>query len=143
MSTTGLDIFDRTLHETNTWLKEVMGELGTENRRHAFQALRAVMHTLRDRLTADEAANLSAQLPLLVRGVFFEGWHPAGVPTRERSREAFLGKVARHLEETRTGDVDAEAAVRAVLGALEHHVTAGEVAHVKHTLPKHIRELWP
>jgi hypothetical protein len=28
--------------------------------------------------------HLGAQLPLLVRGIYYEGWHMAGKPTRER-----------------------------------------------------------
>jgi uncharacterized protein (DUF2267 family) len=75
MSATGLDVFDQTLQKTNIWLKEIMDDLGPDRQR-AYHALRAVLHTLRDRLTVEEAAHLSAQLPLLVRGIYFEGWHP-------------------------------------------------------------------
>jgi uncharacterized protein (DUF2267 family) len=49
MSLTGLEVFDETLHKTNTWLKEIEQELGP-GRRRAYQALRAVLHCLRDRL---------------------------------------------------------------------------------------------
>src|SRR5919204_6184474 len=79
MSATGLDVFDKTLQTTNIWLNEIMDDLGPD-RKIAYRALRAVLHALRDRLTVDEAAQLGAQLPLMIRGLFFDMWHPAGKP---------------------------------------------------------------
>lgn len=84
MSATGLEVFDRTLQATNIWLDEVMQEADWADRHKAYSALRVVLHALRDRLPVDEASHLSAQLPMLLRGVFFEGWHPAGTPVRLR-----------------------------------------------------------
>jgi uncharacterized protein (DUF2267 family) len=140
MSTTGLEVFDQTLQKTNIWLKDIMGEVGPDRQR-AYHALRAVLHTLRDRLTVEEAAHLSAQLPLLIRGIYFEGWHPAHKPTRERAREDFLEQVAERLQGIEP--MNPEAATRVVLDVLERHVDPAEAAHVKHMLPKAIRELWP
>lgn len=42
MSATGLEVFDRTLHKTHTWLN--MEALGAEDRHRAYTALRAVLH---------------------------------------------------------------------------------------------------
>lgn len=77
MSERSLRVFDRTLQKTNLWLGDVMAELDTEDRHQAYSALRATLHALRDRLTVDEAAQLAAQLPLLVRGIYYENWRPA------------------------------------------------------------------
>jgi uncharacterized protein (DUF2267 family) len=140
MSSTGLQVFDETLHKTNVWLKEIMQILGSDRHR-AYQALRAVLHSLRDRLTIDEAAHLGDQLPMLVRGIYYEGWRPAGKPERIRSREAFLAQIADHLPSTRP--IDPENAARAVFQVLEHHVAPGEIGDVLHILPHDIRGLWP
>lgn len=98
MSATGLEVFDRTLHKTHAWLKAIMEELGTEDRHKAYLALRAVLHALRDRLTVEEVAQLAAQLPMLVRGLYYEGWDPTGKPLKERHKEAFLAHVAEELK---------------------------------------------
>jgi uncharacterized protein (DUF2267 family) len=103
--------------------------------------MRAVLHALRDRLTVDEAAHLAAQLPLLVKGIFFDGWHPAGKPEKIRSSEDFLARVAGELHDMRP--IDAEQATRAVLKALSLHVSEAEIAKMRHTLPAEIRRLWP
>ena len=65
MSATGLEVFDKTVQTTNAWLKEIMDATGLD-RRKAYRVLAAVLHTLRDRLTVDEVAQLGAQLPILV-----------------------------------------------------------------------------
>jgi uncharacterized protein (DUF2267 family) len=140
MSATGLEVFDRTLQETNIWLKEIMDEIGPDRQR-AYHALRAVLHALRDRLTVDEAAHLSAQLPMMVRGIFFEGWHPAGKPTTERTRDEFLARVGEGLRGIEP--INAEAATRAVFRTIEKHVSPGEVQDVVEMLPKPLRSLWP
>ena len=112
MSFTGLDVFDRTLQITNIWLKELMEKLGTEDRHRAYLALRATLHALRDRLPVVEAADLAAQLPMLVRGFYYEGYRPADKPLKERHKEEFLAHVRDQFR--KDPDVDPEAIVRAV-----------------------------
>ena len=140
MSATGLEVFDHTLQKTNIWLKEIMEELGPDRQR-AYHALRAVLHSLRDRLTVEEAAHLSAQLPLLVRGIYFEGWHPAGKPNKDRSTDEFLA----HVEERLQGvePINVVNATRAVLKLLQEHVTDSEIAHVRQMTGKALEPLWP
>ncbi len=145
MASSGLAVFDTTLQKTNSWLKDVMKELGTDDRHQAYLALRAVLHALRDRLTVEEAAELGAQLPMLIRGFYYEGWDPTGKPVRERHKRDFLEHVRRYFKGTRYGEdgVDPEEVARAVFRVLARRVSDGEIADVVHILPRELRELWP
>jgi len=138
MTQTAIPAFDSTLQTTNVWLHEIMDRMGWVDKHRAYHALRTVLHALRDRLPVEGAAALAAQLPLLVRGIFFEGWHPAGKPVKERRKEEFLN----HITDSFAGDlVDPEEVARAVLAVLANHVSPGEVSHVEHLLPLEIRSL--
>lgn len=132
-------LFEQTLQTTHAWLSDVMHELGVDDRHKACDRIRASLHALRDRLTVEEAAHLGAQLPLLLRGVDYEGWKPAGKPVKDRSQEEFL---QREEEDLADPTIPPELAARAVLAVLSKHVSEGEVEDVRRTLPTHIRELW-
>ncbi|MEJ2761449.1 MAG: DUF2267 domain-containing protein [Gammaproteobacteria bacterium] len=139
--TTGLDVFDTTLQETNLWLKDLMGCLGTDDRRQGYRALRAVLHAVRDRIGPENAVHLGAQLPMLVRGLYYEGWKMDPEPTRERHKEAFLQHV--DAEARNSLGVDAEIAVHAVFEVLWNRIDPDEVDKVIHLFPVELREFWP
>ena len=140
MSTTGLDVFDKTVQTTNIWLDEIMARMGPD-RRVAWHILGAVLRALRDRLPVDEAAHLGAQLPLLVRGLYYDQWHPAAGGRKERHQEEFLARVGDGLKDTRP--LNAEEAARTVFQVVARHVTPGEVHKLTAALPAQIRALWP
>jgi uncharacterized protein (DUF2267 family) len=141
MTTTGLEAFDTTVQKTNVWLKELMHEMNWPDKHKAYHALRVTLHALRDRLSVEEAAQLAAQLPMLLRGLYYEGWDPSGKPVKERHRDQFLDRI----REGYAGDdtVDPARIARAVFSLLSRRVTSGEIEDVKHVLPSEIRELWP
>jgi len=141
MSSTALAPLERALHTTNIWLKEVTEELGWEDRDRAYRALRTVLHALRDRLTLAEVADLGAQLPLLVRGLYYEGWNPNRTPSVDRTKEAFLAEVASAFADD--PDTFPEGITWGVLRVLERHVSPGEIGDVKHVLSAEIRNLMP
>jgi uncharacterized protein (DUF2267 family) len=140
MSVTGLEVFDATVQKTNAWLKRLMEILESDDRHLAYLALRATLHALRDRLTVEEAAELAAQLPMLVRGFYFEGWDPTGKPVRDRHLDAFLARIWRELPPG--APVDPEPAARAVFRLLAERIAEGELEDVRHVLPGEVRELW-
>jgi uncharacterized protein (DUF2267 family) len=141
MTVTGIENLDRAIQKTNIWLKELMGELDWEDRDRAFHAWKVTLHTLRDRLTPEEAVDLSAQLPRLIRAFYFDGWKPHSTPLKERHKDQFLA----HLEEGIRCDHQAEAEqiARAVFRILARRVSPGELDDIRQMLPKEIRALFP
>jgi uncharacterized protein (DUF2267 family) len=139
MTTASVDAIERTVHKTNEWLADLDRELGGESRAEAWRALRGYLQVLRDRLTLDEGAQLAAQLPQLLRGVFYEGFDPGNQPQPIRDREAFLALIA---ERARLDDPDEAAAVAAgATRVLRRHISEGEIDDVFAQLPAHIREV--
>lgn len=141
MSATGLDVFDSTLQKSNMWIRELMDELRTDDRHLAYGVLRATLHALRDRLMLDEAVHLGAQLPMLLRGLYYEGWRPRTTPHKAGAEE-FLDTIRQHFGSA-LGTADARLAARAVFRVLGLHITPGELEDVKRCLPRELRELWP
>lgn len=135
MPATGLDIFDKAVQKSNEWLNELGRHdgIGPDHQR-AYHGLRSVLWTLRDRLTVEEAFHLSAQLPLLIRGMFWDGYRPAGKPEKLKSPDEFLQKVQERLAQM--NGPNADDATKAVLDLLGRHVPEGELAHVRHMMPK-------
>jgi uncharacterized protein (DUF2267 family) len=140
MSSTGLEVFDRTLQTTHIWLDEIIEDLATD-RHTAWHVLGAVMRSLRDRLPAELSAHLSSELPLLVRGSYFDGWKPGRENLKLRSLAEFLEKVSDGLADTKPiGSLDA---ARCVFAVLARHLDDGQVQKIRHVLPEDIRGLWP
>jgi uncharacterized protein (DUF2267 family) len=128
-----------TVETTNVWLTEIAERLGDQESRRAYQGLRAVLHALRDRLSVDDAAHLAAQLPMLLRGIYYEGYQPSGKPLAGHKKSEFLAAVRVQCPEE---DLNTGTITRAVLQVLAGHVSAGEVQKVKAKLSAGIRELW-
>ena len=132
--------FDHTVHLTHEWINELTERLDWDDKRRAYRLLRETLQALRDWLGVNEAANLGAQLPMLLRGVFYDGWHPAGTPVKDRSKEDFFARINQAFEKD---PIDRpETAVGAVFEFLNKRVSRGEIDDVRNALPKQIRSLW-
>jgi uncharacterized protein (DUF2267 family) len=131
------DNFARAEQVAQEWLSTVAEQLGTEDRQHAYRVLRAWLHTVRDRLGVNSAAHFAAQLPLLLRGLFYDGWIPSRVPVKYDS-EQFLVTVA---QEAMIPLAEARQVASAVTTALARHCSPGQIDHLLTQLPKPLREL--
>ena len=138
-TTTGVTALDHTVQETNVWLKAVDEQLVLENRHHAYNALRAVLHALRDRLQPEAAVKLGAQLPIMVRGIYYEGWHMAATPTKERHLEEFAAHILRELPPQ--FPIDPLRAARGVYEVLWERLSSGEFEKLMAHLPASLRNL--
>jgi uncharacterized protein (DUF2267 family) len=139
MQSTGISALDTTIQKTNIWMKEVMEEIGSDDRHRAYLALRSALHSLRDRLTVEEATDLGAQLPMLVRGFYYDAWNPVGKPVKF-DKDEFLANIRQQF--AAEPEADAEKIARAVFKVLDKHIADGEIEDVKDTLPRDLRDFW-
>jgi uncharacterized protein (DUF2267 family) len=141
MSATGLPTFDETVHLSNLWLNELMTAVDWDDKHRAYRLLRATLHALRDRLSAHEAVQFGAQLPMLIRGLYYDGWHMRDATSTERTKSEFLSHIDAAFKQD--PNLDTEGLVREVFKLLARRVSHGEIEDVKHILPPEVRALWP
>ena len=137
MSATGLDVFDRTLQTTHIWLDELMQAIGPD-RQVAWHVLGAVLRGVRDHIPLELAAHLGAQLPLLVRGTYYDQFRPSELPKTSRTLDEFLEGISAELANTRP--VNVRDATRAVFQILSRHVNRGQIEKVRNSLPEEVRK---
>lgn len=132
-------IIERSAEKAHVWINDLAGELGTDDHQQAYRVLRAYLHALRDRLPVDEAAQLAAQLPELIRGIYYEGWDPSSTPVKYHDFKEVLSRVA--SEALIGAETEASLAVEAAARVLRRHVSAGEIDDVRSILPDDLRPL--
>ena len=137
MPFTGVSNLDRSIDKTNSWLAEVASEFGTEDRRLAYRVLRAWPHALRDRLPVPIAANFAAQLPELLRGVFYDGWSPTRVPVKFGPAEY----TRRFARDAGIHGTDVPRAASLVTRTVRRHVSGGALDEALEALPSGLRQI--
>jgi uncharacterized protein (DUF2267 family) len=130
-------IIQRSAEKANVWLADVAEELGDGDRQYAYRVLRAVLHVLRDRLTVDVAAKLAAQLPTLIRGIYYEDWDPSRTPMPAHTVDTFLEHVV--SEGRFSGETEASIAVTAVAAVLRKRLTQGVIDAILAVMPERLR----
>src|SRR5690606_3387385 len=117
--------------QAQQWVNELADDLDWTAPR-AYRLLRSVLHALRDWLPQEEVIDLSAQLPVLIRGIYFEGWRPSETPVWDRKKDEFIARI----QEAFRGDPldDPDAAVAAVFRLLGRHISRGEIDEVKNSM---------
>ncbi len=132
--------FNHAAQQAQQWVGELADDL-TWNENRAYHLLRCVLHAVRDWLPQEEAIDLSAQLPALIRGIYFEGWKPLDTPVWNRTKEDFLNRIRDGFADDLLADP--ETAVAAVFRLLDRHISHGEIVQVRNSMKKSLRELWP
>jgi uncharacterized protein (DUF2267 family) len=128
------------MQATQMWIDDLVQRLGWHDHERGYLALLATLHALRDCLARDETIFLAAQLPVLLRGLYYEGWHPGRSDTT-MTRSAFLDRI--HTGMHRDPAVDPEQVARAVLALLVARLPAAEIEDAKAATPSELRGLWP
>ncbi len=133
---------DASTEKTNLILQDIEEAVGWPKgqRNQSYCALRTMLHLLRDRLPVQESVEFAAQLPLVVRGIYFDGWQPMDVPVK-LNRDDFLLEFRKQF----TYDLQGDAAhlVQVVLDVLRRHVSSGQWDDVKDNMPKDLAQMMP
>lgn len=142
MMNTDVSALNHTLTETKAWIDQLVEEGPFENEQQGYSHLRAVLHSLRDRLTVEEAVHLAAQMPMLMRGFYYEGWRPSLAPNDERDIGEFMDSIRESLNDQFTPDDDLEQSATAVFSLLTARLPEGQIRHVRNQLPEALQKLW-
>ena len=121
----------------HTWINDVAKEFDTEDREFAYRVLRAWLHTLRDRLTVKASAHFAAQLPDLIRGIFYQAWNPNAVPDKYDA-EAYTVRFSR---EANIALDDVGKAAAATTAAALHDLPVTQMDKALGQLPTEIRKI--
>ncbi len=126
--------------ETQEWIDDLLRRLGWHDQQRVYHAFLATLHALRDSLGRDEAIYIAAELPPLLRGLYYEGWHP-GARGIAHSRATFLQRI--HDAVHRDPGIDAEEVARAVFAMLAARLPEAELESAKAASPTFLHNLWP
>ena len=137
----GVSVLDGAAHQATVWIDEVDQAARCDDRQHAYRLLRATLYALRDWVNADQAADLGAQLPVLIRGIYYEGWNPSSTPRHPHGKEEFVASVQSNFAQDPLRDPDQE--IEAVFSVLNRHVAPGQLEQMRNALQKPLRALWP
>lgn len=141
MSAQDLKVIDHSVQLTHEWINDMAGRLGWVSKRSALRLLRVTLHAIRDHLQVAEVAHLSAQLPLMIRGIYFDGWSPERTPFKDRHAYEFIGSISGSLDDTE--EFRGREDIICVFDLLNARISAGEIEDVRANLPNEIRALWP
>jgi uncharacterized protein (DUF2267 family) len=139
MSRPRIDVFERAVQKADQWIDDLMDRMGWDDRHQTYEAMGAVLHVLRDRLPVNEAVDLGAQLPLLLRGLFYQNWNVSVNPEKYRHADEFLRHVRAALLDLRLEFIPEETLIEGVAGLLGDRLSEGEMAGIRRALPSEIR----
>src|SRR3974377_1749234 len=131
--TTGLDVFDSTVQQTNLWLKDLMARIPATDRHYAYKLLRATLHVFRDRIGPENAVHFGAQLPMLIRGFYYDGWQPGKPQKKNPHLHDFFSPI--EDEAGRSFGPDVRWKVKAVFATIADKIDAHEIEKLRKVLP--------
>ena len=135
MSSARSDPFNHAFHTANIWLADIGAALGTRDRHYTHRVVRAWMHTLRDRLTVNAAAKFGAQLPELLRGVYYDGWEPTKAPVKYTGEQY----VQRFAAQASIPAVQAPTTAATITEVMADRMSPGQVSETLAELPTDLR----
>jgi uncharacterized protein (DUF2267 family) len=135
-----MELINHSSQMAEKWVKELARDLNWKDSHLTLRLLRVTLHALRDWLQVTEAVQFGAQLPTLIRGLYYESWRPLSTPAKPRSRDDFLIRVGIEMSPDAIGNIDV--VVSTVFKFLSQRISGGEIADVRAGLPSDLRALW-
>lgn len=138
-----LSVFDKDLNECYSLLKYINEHASwpDEDNHKALASLRAVLHEIRDSVSVGTSANFSAQLPIFIRGIYFERWdYKEELPKKNRTREEFLNSIQNNLKEF--PEIKAENAVRVIVKVLKEKYGDSSFRKLENNLTDEVKSIW-
>lgn len=132
---------EHTLEKSYIWLNLLQAKLNIPKRIDAYRLLKVVLHELRDRIPLNEAAHLGAQLPMLIRGLYYEGFRPKPFNRKNKSLQPFLKAVEKKMP--RFYPHPPSELLRGVFELLNETISPGEIEDIKSCLSEEVRNFWP
>ncbi len=139
--------FEKYTGEANTFMSELAQKLGhPEEKGRVYIVLRAVLHSLRDRITISESLDLLAQLPMYLKAIYVDNWKYREKPVRLNTIEEFTKHVEEeqgHYGETEfPWEKSTEEIIQITLGLLSQYITRGELEDILAQVPDNIKPLF-
>jgi uncharacterized protein (DUF2267 family) len=137
--------FNKYAAKGNEFLNRLAAKLGNENDRdHAARILRSTLHVIRDHITVEESIQLLAQLPMILKGVYVDGWSSANMQVKIKTLDDFaaeiIGKDGNAAWRDFSNKEEVLEDVRKVVETLAMYVSYGELEDVFSVLPKEIKK---
>ncbi len=143
-----LQSFDQHAQRGNEFLHLLAFELGDKSNKEAAERItRAVFRSLRNLLTLEENFQLIAQLPLILKGLYVEGW----APQKKRKKlskilDDFYTEVIKEEGAKAWKDFSTEEEIKkgvnAVFTVLRMYISEGQMEDVKAVVPNELKILF-
>ena len=139
---TNILALDRAINHTVEWIDDIQDGLGWDSKDKIYQATKAVLQSIRDRLPIEEVVHLSANLPLIMKGMMMDGYSLKNKPERIRDIEGFLEYVQANLDASMRDMINPQDAVITVVNVLNSHMGGGEMRKVAANMPEQLQRLF-
>ena len=135
--------FNQYAAKGNEILAQLDRELGDQGREHAGRVLRAVLHALRNRISAEESLQLLSQLPMALKGLYVDGWKMSTIHKSVRTLDDLADEIIAEGGRTAWRDfaskADAMLALRSVMKVLARFISSGEFKDIAAIMPEQLR----
>ncbi len=139
--------FQKYAQEGQSFVNDLACELGhPEEIARTGIVLRAVLHTLRERLTISESFHLVSQLPMFLKGIYADNWKFSEKPIDISTKEEFIAEVEKHQQQFGEREFSwnkpTEEIIQIVFSSLGKYISDGEYEDIIAQMPENIKELF-